>query len=263
MFFLKLHTKIVYRLALYQVFSALALSVMSLIQVTHFIININNVYDPGCVAIGWFSFYTRWMKLLFTMWVAFHLFCFGVFHKNLKKLEVMYVATSLLVPVVIASIPLTTKTYASSGWCYLQDNTTDIIEKVVLWDAPAIIILLAASAAMVAMAIKLAHRIRWRAMVYEQITEGDQYWKAFKQLLPLVAFPILFFVFMIPQLVFDIYSFFVKEGPTLITVVSVFNPLWSVSSGVVFLVHIFMTRQKRSNFVINFRNKFRNTSDIV
>ena len=167
------------------------------------------------------------MKLLFTMWVAFHLFCFGVFHKNLKKLEVLYVVTSLLVPAVIACVPLTTNTYALSGWCYLKQNTTvEIIEKVVLWDAPATIILLAASAAMVAMAIKL----RRRAMMYE----GDQYRKALKQLLPLVAFPILFFVFMIPQMVLDIYTYSPSNSSfEIVLVVSI--TLWSISSGVTYI----------------------------
>ena len=238
MFALKLHTKVVYRLALYQVLSALALSVMSLIKFTYSI-TAHNVYGPDCVAIGWFNFYTRWVKLLFTMWVAFHLFSFSVFHKNLKKFEVLYVVTSLLVPAVIACIPLTTNTYSSSRWCFLKHNTTDVIERVVLWDVTAVVILLIASAAMVTVAIKLAHRVRWREIVYKRITEGDQYWKALKQLLPLIAFPILYLVYMIFQLIFDIYPF---SAPSNSTQVVVITPLWSMSSGVVLLIHIFVVK---------------------
>ena len=48
---------------------------------------------------------------LHAMWVTLHLFCFAVLHKNLTKLEVLYVGTSLLVPVVIGCAPLITKTY--------------------------------------------------------------------------------------------------------------------------------------------------------
>ena len=54
------------------------------------------LYDRACIALGWFSMYSQWMKLLFTVWVTFHLFCFGVLHKNLKKFEVLYVVTSLI-----------------------------------------------------------------------------------------------------------------------------------------------------------------------
>ena len=64
-----------------------------------------------CVAVGWMILYAEWMKLLFTIWVTFHLFCFGVLHKNLKKLEVLYVVTSLLVPALIAIVPLVTHAY--------------------------------------------------------------------------------------------------------------------------------------------------------
>ena len=77
-----------------------ALSAISMIKFTY-PITTRNVYGPDCVAIEWFSFYARWVKLLFTMWVAVHIFCFGVFQKNLKKLEALYVVTSLLVPAVI------------------------------------------------------------------------------------------------------------------------------------------------------------------
>ena len=56
------------------------------------------LYDEICVAIGWFDMFCLWMKLLFTLWATFHLFCFAVFHWNLKRLEVLHVSTSLLIP---------------------------------------------------------------------------------------------------------------------------------------------------------------------
>ena len=70
-----------------------------------------NIYGRICTVFGFLTLYTEWMKLLFTMWVTFHLFCFAVLHKNLKKLEVLYVVTSLLVPALIAAFPLITHTY--------------------------------------------------------------------------------------------------------------------------------------------------------
>ena len=59
------------------------------------------------------------------------------------------------------------------------------------------IILLAASIAMVVMVIKLTGRVCLRSK-YEPITDGDQYWKALKQLLPLAAFPIVFLICEVP-----------------------------------------------------------------
>ena len=87
---LKLHKKLVYRLALYQVLSSLLLATVTALQVIF--INYNEsqtVYLRVCTAVAWFMVYSQWMKLLFTMWVTFHLFCFAVLHKNLQKLEVL------------------------------------------------------------------------------------------------------------------------------------------------------------------------------
>ena len=57
---------------------------------------------------------------------------------------------------------------------------------------------------MVIMVIKLAIQVHWRSN--EPITDGGQYWKAVKQLLPLAAFTMLFFIFEIPVLIFHLYT---------------------------------------------------------
>ena len=99
-------------------------------------------------------------------------------------------------------------------------------------------ILLAASIAMVAMGTKLSRTVcsRWK---YEAITDRDQYWKAVRQLLPLAAFPMFFFVFIIPMLVFDIFS---ANNPVpneaLQLCLMIFIALWSITSGVTLMVHI-------------------------
>ena len=89
---------------------------------------------------------------------------------------------------VIACVPLITHNYASSGNCYIGGFENDslhtmVIVKTAFWDAPAIVILIIISIAMVVMVVKLAHTARLRA--------GNQITKALRQLLPLVAFPIL------------------------------------------------------------------------
>ena len=78
---LKLYKKLVYRLALYQVLSALVLASVGAMQVMF--INYDEspkLYSYFCIVKGWMEVYAQWMKLLFTMWVTFHLFCFGVLH---------------------------------------------------------------------------------------------------------------------------------------------------------------------------------------
>ena len=247
-FVLKLHRKVVYRLSLYQVLASLAFAAVEVLQIISAQHNEIWEFDRACIAIGSLVVYTRWVKLLFTMWVTFHLFCFAVLHKNLKKLEVLYVVTSLLVPAVIAVVPLIITTYGldlDGSNCYIYCNfngTTStyaaFIERFALWNAPATAILLAASIAMVAIVMKLSRtvRSRWK---YEAITDSDQHWKAIKQLFPLVAFPMFFFVFIIPVLVFDIVS---ADNPVhneaLHLFVMIIIALWSMTSGVTLMVHI-------------------------
>ncbi|KAL5509110.1 hypothetical protein EMCRGX_G004400 [Ephydatia muelleri] len=157
-FRLRLYRKVVDRLSLYQVLASLLLAVMSILAT---IISINYTKDPPtygslCTAIGWFIVYAQWEKLLFTAWVTFHLFCFAVLLKNLqRRLEVLYVVTSLLVPAVVAIAPALTNTYSPTGNCYISaQNDSDhvaLIENLVLWDGPALLVLLVASVAMVVM----------------------------------------------------------------------------------------------------------------
>ena len=260
----KLLNKLVYRLALYQVLASLAFAMVEVFEIIF--INYSqspDVYGQVCTAIGLLSLYTRWVKLLFTMWVAVHLFWFAVLHMNLKKLEALYVATSLLAPVVIAVVPLITHNYGfhpSDNNCFIfkygQNDSHSIayIERIALWDGPAMVILITASTAMVVMVIYLAHRVRRRS-TYEPITDGDQFWKALKQLLPLTAFPILFLVFEIPNFIYHVRS---SDNAPNTTTPSMFAAMllisqWSMASGITLLLHILVTQRhkyiKNSNHV--------------
>ena len=246
--YLKLYKKLVYRLALYQVLSALVSAFVQTIQVVF--INYEkspNFYSRFCTAIGFVVQYTIWVKLLFTVWVTFHLFCFAVCHKNLKNVEVrLYVVTSILVPVVIAIIPLVTKAYGRSpdgNICYIYANTSvAFIERLALWDGPAMLMLITASTAMVVMVIKLASHV-YRRYTYEPITDGDQFTEAIKQLLPLATFPMLFFIFEIPVFIFHIYTTqhsTPNEGMFIADVVCF--SLWSMASGATVIIHISVTQ---------------------
>ena len=242
-FCLKLYKTLVYRLALYQVLSALLVSLVEAMQVVF--INYDKspqIYNRICTAVGFLVLYALWMKLLFTAWVTFHLFCFAVLHKNFKKLEVLYAVTSLLVPALIAAVPLITHTYGlGPNACYIYaNNSIALVERLVLWDGTAMLILAAASAVMVVMVIKLASQV-YRRSKYEPITDRDQFWKALKQLLPLAAFPLLFFIFEIPVLILHITATQHSTpgpGEGILISADVSFALWSMASGATVIIHI-------------------------
>ena len=186
--------------------SSLAFATVEGLQII-FIHHKKGATDSLCTAFGWLVVYTQSAKVLFTMWVTFHLFCFTVFYKNLYKLEVLYVVTSLVVPAVIACVPLVTRS----------------------------------SAAAVIMVKSLACRL---CLEYELNRGSGQFWTALKQLLPLIAFPILFFAFMMPVFILDIYlvKSTLSANKLLTLSVRVFIVLWSMSSGVTLIIHILVVR---------------------
>ena len=200
----KLYKRTVYRLALYQVLAALELAAVLIAQIQF----LN--YDPShhgtmCIATAFFFLQSQWTKLLLAVWVTIHLFCFAVFHKNLQKFEFLYVLSSLLLPLAIATVPLATGTYGMVGsWCWIQDVNDDCIapnghdgfvQQLVLWTTPSIVILLMMSVAMVVMVIILARRSCPCGPKNDSVTGKHQNRKALKQLLPLAAYPMLFCVF--------------------------------------------------------------------
>ena len=262
-FGLKLHKKVVYRLALCQVLAALVFSVVQVFQIVFVDYSTDSdVYRRVCVMIAFLSLYTQWTKLVLAMWVTVHLFCFVVLHKNLARLEMLYVATSLLVPAAFAGAALGINSYGLGEfgcWIYVTcRNSSDssfrnlFLERLILWDGPAMAILLIASAAMVVILIKLSCKM-CQQRKYKPVNNGGQFCKALKQLLPLAAFPLLFYAFIIPQFAFHVYQFefetFDIELPRgknpLYIATSISFSLWSFASGLTLTTHVCLVTLSR------------------
>ncbi|KAL5509057.1 hypothetical protein EMCRGX_G004338 [Ephydatia muelleri] len=248
-FFHGLHNRLVYRLALYQASSAMAVATLDTLQIIFVSYDDTSEFSKFCTAIGWLSLHFRLTKLLFTMWIAFHLFCFAVLYKNFKKLELLYVVTSLLVPALIAVVPLITRTYQhnpNTKTCFINGQNTStnsaIIEKLVLSDGLTTVILCAASTALIVVVIKLARRGRWGVCKYKA-REGDQFWEALKQLLPLAAFPIFMSIYAAPSMLIEFYSISRREFvPAMFISQSAFATACSFSSVSTFIVLVLVTR---------------------
>lgn len=114
----RLCTRFAYRLATYQVIGSLFWSIscgLVLLQLN---------YDPtsessrvSCHVVAFLLEYTMWVKLGFTLWLTFHLFCYVVLLKNLKWLEWLYIASSVFFPLVfIVWIPFIHDDYGIYSW---------------------------------------------------------------------------------------------------------------------------------------------------
>ena len=134
-----------------------------------------------------------------------------------------------------------------------------------LWGGPATAILIAESAAMVFTVLVLTRIVYLRSSLRVNepvITGGDQFRKALGQMLPLAAFPIAFFVFSIPVLVYDIYYCFLTPTPDegLIVTGYLFISLWTISSGVAVIVHIFVAQLPARCKKLHLRHRIVRTS---
>ena len=140
-----------------------------------------------------------------------HLFCYIIFFRNLKKLEWLYVTSSILVPLLFDWIPFIHNSYGVSGaWCYIRSYKDDcatvkyiegIVEQFVLFYGPAAIFLTLNIVAIIIMFVVLLHRVyKKKKSDNEPLTvDKNQNILVMKQLLPLLAYPIIYFVlFLFP-----------------------------------------------------------------
>ena len=163
------------------------------------------------------------------MWATVHLFCVVVLYKSPQKLEVLYVVTSLLVP---ASVPLITRSgsYAINldRRCYI--NQHELVERIVLWDAPAMAILLALSIVMVVVVRKLLRR-RSEFEARDQFVRSEfaRFVRAY--FIPLAPYPI-FPVFIVPVVIMDVIDALSITSPIAAMSIAnaLFTSLWSLTS---------------------------------
>ena len=237
---LKLYRQLLYRLAAYQVIGSLLLSIFNVCQL-HFLSYDDSKYTL-CVVFGYLEQVAALIKLIFGGWVTFHLFYFVLFYKNLAKLEPLYIITSLLLPIVISAIPLGTKSYGPNGqWCWIQSRRfgceylTGFIEQFVTFYGPLFLLLLLESSAMMIMLVTVYCRSCQKG--YVNIFGSDQNKTIFKQLIPLVAYPIIFCTFSIPPLINRVYEL-TSPNYGLRIFSSICFPISSLAAGLTLSVHI-------------------------
>ena len=91
----RLHKILVYRLAMYQVLSAMEFSILWIIAFTCIMVGFSG---KPAIVLESLLMGSSFIKLMFTLWISIHLFALAVFHKNLQRLEGLYVVSSLLLP---------------------------------------------------------------------------------------------------------------------------------------------------------------------
>ena len=245
----KLHKILFYRLALYQVLSAMEFLAIWITQagyVTHKLY-LNSFYNgstfgsdlaPRAVAVlRTFLVGSAFITTMFTFWIAIHLFALVVFHKNFQRLEPLYVVSSLLVPVVVATtllvIDLNPLLQEACGLS-LSIGYTIIF---------AVMILI--SLLIIVMGTILCHRACRRRSL-DLSGYDNQHKKALYEMLPLLLYPILFLLISTPISVSALsYAYNISSKSLIDIMFAIFAPLWSFTASLLLIFHLCVVRHVR------------------
>ena len=254
----KLHKFFVYRLALYQILSCLAFSVAEALQMMNIKYVENTYHGIACRFTAFLVTHTVWTKLLLTLCLVFHIYIRAVYLKNFEKLEIVYIAISLSIPGIIASIPLITEYYGlAGGWCWIRDcaseiDTAGIVQQFTLWYVPLFVSLVAC---LIAALIVIIKYYCWRHCTCCHKTElqppninENANKTAVKELLPLLLYPIIFFFFALCPLIDRLYGAISShDNFGLMMAHAITEALWGALSAVVLYGHVAYVVCKRKN----------------
>ena len=203
----RLHKTLVYRLAMYQVLSAMEFSIIWIIASIRMFYSFSAV---ELVVLNAVLTGSSFIKLMFTVWISIHIFALAVFHKNLQRLERPYMVSSLLIPLAVTIVLLGT---ACGG--YSTYNNDQIIFFIIF------AVLVIVSLLMVVMGTILCHRACRRRNIL--LSEYDkQHKKALCEMLPLLLYPIFFLLLATPLFAFAVVDSCIIPASLLFGIVAPF-----------------------------------------
>ena len=255
-FVLRLYKYFSYRLAEYQVLSSLFFSLAQISSLSLLGYNDSMYYQISCKVEAFVTFYAVWVKLLFDLCLSFHFFCLTVCLQNFENLEVFYVLFSTLFPVLFSWIPFINDLYGLVGaWCWIKQWKNDCpphhdlqgtIEQLTLWYGPLFLSLTAVLTGFLIIPVAFVWRKNrqpeGRCLLGEE--KEKEIKQAIKRLLPLLAYPAIFFVLSLFPLVSRIYAFFSYHTTYPLELAhSSTQTLYSFFSSLALIIHILLIRQ--------------------
>ena len=279
----KLHRLLVYRLALYQVISA-EICFVFMILIYYLIFNTHTMHN----ALGLeflLSFALSSILFVLTAWIVFHLFALSVFHKNLKRLEPLYVVSSIAVAIVI--IILSFSLYITEFEGNYYNASHDVYDCGLYKFGTAIfyfgiILLVVSSVLVIIMVVTLCCRA-FKAKNGIVLEYQKQHKKVLYEMLPLFVYIIFYLIVMFPML----SLLMIIDGNTYETIpnstalrhavlliaeyltISFFVPeiaiaLWSIGSSSTLIIHILIVQcYKKHKKYKNHSNSNYNGEDVT
>ncbi len=216
--FTQTYKQFVHRLTLYLNLAALGYSIVFILQTAPVEFNeklgqvaVKDGYEGFCQAAGYLQLYAGWTTIIFVCWITFYL-CMLVIRKQTPRkhvYEVTGVIVSLLFPCTFAWIPFVQNMYGLAGaWCWirlthkhckLKDFAQGLAYQFGTWYGPVAIVIILNFVAICIMLLVLCRKVKWKSTIargFHEEQDDKQYRKAIKEILPLLFYPLFFFIIL-------------------------------------------------------------------
>ena len=243
----RLYTRFVERLVLYLLILSLFYSFAGMFQwVAIFYDSMNVNALRGCKAVGFLTEYSSCAVLFFLFALSLLLFGPIVLQRDWSsyKLEITTFLTSLFAPALFSWIPFIQDHYGMSGaWCWISAHNATcglsrvgLFEQIALWYVPQTLLMLVASCLIVVIVLNLTEVCCFKAT--DMKVPKEVYQKALKKLLPLLAYPIMFFLVNTVSLICRATVTANAEQLWLLYLRAIIDPSWGLLACIAFLVHL-------------------------
>ena len=218
-------------------------------------------YKNFCVFAGFFSQVAGWMLLNSIVSITFFLLL-KVFSCSPEKIEPLFILFIFIFPLTFNWVPFIDLTYGKAGaWCWIRSEDENCNPTVFgmrlqlgLWYIPLYVSMLMLIVMYTIILVKLYHKKRqWTGKFEPQVQQTKEKMK--NEIIPLLAYPLIFFICEIPATINRIYGLFTSEPqPVLWFLTGIIFPL---EGGIIALAFSLDPETRRRLTVANFRAAFR------
>ena len=209
------------RLVLYLAITSALLGLSFVLLRVDYQNQISTPYTNFCVWAGFVSQVTSWMVLDAIICITVSLLLRAFTGKHPERLEPLFFFLIFLFPLTFNWIPFIRLSYGKAGaWCWIRSRNDATCERhtlgqvlqLVLWYIPLYIIMLILVALYVIVLVKL-HRDKqqWTGKVDPQSTKTKE--RMSKEILPLLAYPLIYFLLNIPPFINRIHGAVKPDNP--------------------------------------------------
>uniref|UniRef100_A0A1X7TA22 G-protein coupled receptors family 2 profile 2 domain-containing protein n=1 Tax=Amphimedon queenslandica TaxID=400682 RepID=A0A1X7TA22_AMPQE len=227
-------------------------------------------WNISCDIVGFFLTIAVNSKFFVTFWLTFHLFAFAVFSKDLRRLEPLYILTSFGIPLLFAWIPFVNNLYGIAGaWCWIKNWDCNkklplgFTEQYLFLYIPGLLLLfLDLLMIIITVSVLMYQSYCSSSKAQEECDpllqrQVEKQKKAFKEILPLILYPIIFIILFLPSAIHRIYGV-IEPGDTrffLFVLHASTGSSWGLFVGIAIAIHICVLKCCRIPLQLNTQNE--------